>query len=151
MPFWTILWNAITGNLSGIISAVTGVVGKLSDNETAKLQTAIGADKEVAIAQLTAQAQAYQTRTDLLKGMSVTQWLITAAMLPPIYHMGGVFLDSCPFFFLPYFTHTVGSWDFVALPKPYDQYEWLLVSSLLGIQSGLTVGMGFAKALILRK
>ena len=151
MPFWTILWNAITGNLGGIISAITGVVGKLSDNETARLQSAMNADKEVAIAQLQAHAQAYQTRVDLLKGMKVTQWLIAAAMIPPIYHMGGVFLDSCPFFVLPYFSHTVGTWKFVELPKPYDQYEWLLVSSLLGIQTGLTVGMGFVKALVLRK
>lgn len=149
--FWTLIWNAITGNLGGIISAVTGTIGKLSDNDTAKLKTALGVDRDVAIAQLQAAGQAYQTRTDLLKGMKVTQWLIAAAMIPPIYHMGGVFLDSCPFFFIPEFAHKVGSWNFVALPKPYDQYEWMLVSSLLGIQSGLTVGMGFAKAMMSKR
>lgn len=148
---WKILWNVITGNLAGIVSAVTGIVGKLSDNETAKLQTAIGADKEVAIAQMQANAQAYQTRSDLLKGSKLTQWLLAGALLPPLFHSGGVYLDSCPFFLIPYFPHVIGSWNFVALPAPYDQYEWLLISSLLGINTGLTVGMGLAKTLILRK
>lgn len=148
--FFGLLWKVLTGNLSGIVTALTGHLNKLSDNETAKLKTAIKADKEVAIAQMQANVSAYQTRADMLKGMRVTQFLIAATMVPPIYHMGGVFLDSCPFFLVPFFEHKVGSWKFVSLPKPYDSYEWLLVSSLLGIQSGLQVGMGFARALMRR-
>lgn len=148
MMFFTIIWNAISGNLGGIVSAIVGYLGKMSDNDTTKLVAAIGADKQVAVSQLQTSAQMYHDRVDLYKGMWVIQWLIAAATIPAIYHMGGVFMDSCQTIFG--FYHPVGSWRFIALPKPYDEYEWKIIASLLGISTSLTVGLGFAKALMRR-
>ena len=83
----------------------------------------------------------------MLKGLKLTTWLIGGALIPPIYHSGLVFLDSCPFFVIPYFSHVVGSWHVPSLPKPYDQYEWLLISSLLGIQTTSATILGVARFL----
>ena len=67
--FFSLLWNAITGNLGGIVKTVTGVIGKMSDNESAKFRAAVGADRDVAIAQLEASARIYHDRVDLMKGI----------------------------------------------------------------------------------
>ncbi len=143
--WFSILWNAITGNLGGIITAITGIFGKMSDNDTTKLTTAIGADKDVAIAQMQAQANAYHDRVDMLKGMWITQWLITAALIPPILHQGLIYLDSVPLFW-----HAVGSWEVPKAPAPYDEREWSMIASLLGIQTAMTFGLGITR-LLLRK
>lgn len=137
--FFSILWNAITGNLSGIVKAVTGVIGQMSDNEAAKFKAAVGADRDVAVAQLEASAKVYHDRVDLLKGMKITSWLIAIALIPPLYHQGLVFLDSCPFFL--WYPHVVGSWDVPKLPGVYAEREWLMISSLLGIQAASTTAM----------
>lgn len=146
MPwFLKIAWNLLTGNLAGIAKAVTGTIKTLSDNDTARFQAAVGADKEVAIAHIQAAGDAWSKRVDLLKSMRVTQWLIAAALIPPLIHQGAIYLDTTPF---PYFnlfsieTHVVGSWRVPKAPPPYDEREWLMISALLGIQSLVGVGMG---------
>lgn len=143
--WFSILWNAITGNLGGIITAITSIFGKMSDNDTTKLTTAIGADKDVAITQMQAQANAYHDRVDLMKGMWITQWLIAAALIPPILHQGMVYLDSVPLLW-----HVIGSWHVPKAPSPYDVREWEMIASLLGIQTTLTIGLGITR-LLLRK
>src|SRR5690242_16681373 len=121
-----IAWGLLTGNLSSIVSAITGTIGKLSDNETARFQTAVGADKDVAIAGMQASAAAWHDRVDLLKGMKITSYLIGGALIPPIYHQALVYFDSCPFFILPYFAHVQGSWAVAAAPGIYADRESVL-------------------------
>src|SRR5215471_1798737 len=135
-----LLWSVLTGNLSKVVEVVTGYLGKLSDNDTARFEAQVGANKDVAIAAMQTSANVYHDRVDLLKGMRATQWLLIAALLPPILHQGMVFLDSTPFPFLWYDgvgIHSVGSWKVPKAPAPYDEREWSMIASLLGIQTGL--------------
>jgi len=156
--FWSLIWGAITGNLGSIISGVTSTVKNLSDNDTKKLEKAIGADKDVALAQLQTAHQTYQTRTDFLKGLRITQWLLAGALVPPLYNAGMIYLDATPFFyiwfdgFFPVLKqHVIHSWHAVPLTDPkFLELQLDMIKSLLGIQGGLTVGMGFAKALMRR-
>jgi len=135
----------LSGIIGGVIQWITGpllgYLGKLSDNDTARFKAATGADRDVLVAQLQANAAAWHDRAAMLSGLRVTQWLIFAALAPALYHQALVFLDSCPFFGIPYFAHAQGSWRVAALPGPYGEREWSLIASLLGIQTGL-VGIG---------
>lgn len=145
--WWGILWNWLTGNLGGIVQAIVGAVGKLDDNATVRYQAGALADKEVAISQLQTSAAVWHDRVDLLKGLKITSWLIAAALFPPIYHQTLVYLDSCPFFFIPYFGHAIGSWDVPPAPGVYAEREGQLILGLLGIQTTMSLGMGAIKAL----
>lgn len=136
-------WGLVTGNIGTIVNAITGVVGKLSDNDTAR-QTA----------ELHASVQTWQARVDLFKGMSVIQWLIAAALVPPLVHQGMIYLDSTPFPYIwvdgwPVFKmHLVGTWNVPKAPAPYDEREWAMIGSLLGISSGLGIAKVAAKTAI---
>ncbi len=107
-----------------------------------KFKTATGADRDVAIAQTQAAVAAYHDRA----GMKVTQWLIAIALLPPLMHSGAVYLDTTPFW-TPHGAHVVGSWDVPKAPAPYDEREWLMISSLLGIQAAAMTGLGALRML----
>ena len=151
MLWLSVLWNAIVGNLPGIVTAITGTIGKLSDNDTARLKSAIGAEKDVVVAQLQASAAAYHDRAALLYGLWWVHVLIFAALAPAIWHEGLVMLDSCPL--LPGFDgwlpsiveHRIGSWRVAALPGAYADHEWQLIMALLGIQSALVGGGSFLR------
>jgi hypothetical protein len=147
-----IAWGFLSGNLGTIVAAITGTIGKLSDNDTAKLRTAIGAERDVVVAQLQASAAAYHDRSAMLAEMWWTHVLIVAALAPPIWHQGLVMLDSCPLLpgladsWLPWIVpHQVGSWRVAALPGAYADHEWQLIMSLLGIQSALIGGGSFLR------
>ena len=83
----------------------------------------------------------------MLSGMKATQWLICAALIPPLYHQAGVFFDSCPLLLIPQLAHKVGSWKFAALPGDYADREQTLIYSLLGIQSAVTTAASFLRYL----
>jgi hypothetical protein len=142
---WTIIWQALMGNLSGVISALTGVIGKLSDNDAAKLKAAIGADTTVAVTQLQTESRVTEARFNYLGGMWITQWLIAAALIPPIVHSGMIYLDSSPIFW-----HVVGSWSVPPAPSPYGEREWLMISALLGISTVATTGLGITRMFMRR-
>ena len=122
--FFSLLWKLITGNLSGIFTSI-------ASSNVAKY----GAEASVDVAAIQASQQAYQERVSLMRGMWITQWLLAFALLPPIIHQGAVYLDSVPFY------HIVGSWHVPSAPKPYDDREWSMICALLGIQTGLAVGI----------
>jgi len=130
-----------------VINSILSLFGKSLDNESTKVKAA----KDVAVATINSEPELYKSRVDLLKGFAITQWLIAGALIPPIYHAGGVYLDSCPFIFLPFFPHEIGSWGFVALPGGYSEMQSTLITSLLGINAGMAVGGSFVKSLFLRK
>ena len=129
-----IAWNLITGNLSGIVTAITGYLSKISDNETTRV-----------VEQLRTGAAVWHDRADLLKGLKITGWLIGGALIPPIYHQALVYFDSCPFFLIPYFAHVQGSWKVAEAPGIYAERESVLIMSLLGIQGAVGVGVGALK------
>jgi hypothetical protein len=131
----------------GFIGAVTGVIGKISDDKATEFTAAAGAEKDVLVAQLQANSTAYPARVSLLRGMFWLQFVLMFAYVGPVWHMLLVFLDSCPF--LPLWTwrhwfelapHVVGSWRVPALPGNYGTEEWEIVASLLGIQTAAVGG-----------
>lgn len=118
-----------------------------------KFKNATGADRDVALAQVQATVAAAHDRA----GMRVTQWLIALALAPPLLHQGMVFLDSTPFpcldwsAWLPAITsHPVGSWRVPKAPPPYDDREWQMICSLLGIQAAVQTGLGALRMLVKR-
>ena len=144
-----IIWGLITANLSTIVSAITGTIATLTDNETARLTTVVGAQKEVVVAQMAASAAAYHERNATLGGLWWMHVLIASVLLPAVWHEGLVILDSCSF--LPGFQnnwpglyeHHVGSWRVPGLPGVYADHEWQLIMALIGIQSSLVAGGSF--------
>lgn len=142
------MWSAILKwFLSNAIGPLVALIGKFSDNDTAQIEAAITGATTVTVAQTQATESAWETREKMLAGMKVTQYLICAALIPPLYHQAGVFFDSCPFFLIPGFAHKVGSWKFAALPGAYADSERTLIYSLLGIQSTVTVAASFLRYL----
>jgi hypothetical protein len=130
-----------------IVNSVTGVVGKLSDDKAVEFGAASGAEKDVLVARMQADSQAYQARVSLYRGMFWLQFALLAAYVGPLWHSLLVYLDSCPF--LPVFTwahwfelapHVVGSWRVGALPGNYGTEEWQTIASLLGIQTAAVGG-----------
>lgn len=124
----------------GVLTSLLQTYLKSRDIDLERLKTTVGADRDVILAQITAQVEAQRSRVDMLKGMKVTQWLITAALVPPLYHQALVFLDSCPWFL--FWPHEQGSWKVAALPGAYADHEWLMISSLLCIQTVKASALG---------
>lgn len=144
---FTLIGGLFKGGLGGVIGAVGGIIGKLSDNDTARISAAISGETSISVAGIQAFASVYHDRAAMLAGFKITQFLIVAAIGPAIYHQALVMLDSCPFFLVPYFAHAQGSWHVAPLPGAYADHEWALIGSLLGIQTGL-FGIGaFARYL----
>jgi hypothetical protein len=111
-------------------------------------QHAIGAERDVVVAQLQASAAAYHDRSAMLAGMWWAHVLIVAALAPPIWHQSLVMLDSCPLLpgladgWVPWIVpHQVGSWRVAALPGAYVDHEWQVIMS----QSALIGGGSFLR------
>jgi hypothetical protein len=148
MIWFKLIWGALSGGgISGLAKVLFDHLGKLSDNETTQIQAKVGAGKEVIATTLQTGQQAWATRADLLKGLKITQYLIAAALIPPIFHQGCIYFDSSPFpwawwfagDWLPSFgIHQQGSWAVFKAPAPYDDREWQMIASLLGIQATVT-------------
>ena len=140
--------NFVSGSaFQGIVKAVTGVIGKISSDQATEFTAAAGAERDVLVARMQADSQAYQTRVALLRGMFWLQVVLLLAYAGPVWHSLLVYLDSCPF--LPLFTfehwfelapHVVGSWHVPALPGNYGTEEWQIIASLLGIQTAAVGG-----------
>jgi hypothetical protein len=141
MIWLKIAWGLISGNLGTIASAIAGVMNTFSDNKTKQTTTAIDAGRDIEVARVQASAAAWHDRAALLGGMRMTQWLIAAALLPPIAHEGLVFIDSmCWGLSADGVAHGCGL-GIPRLPPVYEEREWMLIASLLGIQTGV-VGLG---------
>src|SRR6516165_5532975 len=95
--------NFVSGSaVQGIVKAVTGVIGKISSDQATEFSAAAGAERDVLVARMQADSQAYQTRVSLLRGMFWLQAVLLLAYAGPVWHSLLVYLDSCPF--LPLFT-----------------------------------------------
>jgi len=147
MMWIKIVWGLLGGNLGGIVSAITGTVTKLSDNDTARLNAAIGAERDVAIAQMQASAAAYHDRAQLMASFGWAQVLIMLAVLPPIIHEGLVFVDSMCWGLGPDGRAHGCELGIPRLPGTYEEREWLLISALLGIQTAVAGAGSFLRAL----
>lgn len=103
-----------------------------------KFQTAVGADKDTILALLKTESEANATRATLAQmyfGSLPFRILMWFAIAFPVGHMALVFVDSsCP--------HGCGL-GIPALPKPYDDHEWQIIVTLLGIQKITPIVAGF--------
>lgn len=142
MPTWilNLLGSGILkvfGN--SILIPILDRLNKKSDTDLEKVKVAVGAERDVMLAQIQANIAAYETRAQLL----VAQWgrpeiriLILVIAIPAAVHFGAVMLDS-----VPLFGHVVGSWKIPKLPTPYDTYEWIILQSFF-VLAPVQVGMG---------
>lgn len=63
-------------------------------------------------------------------------------MAVAVFHTAGVYLDSCGRLPVPVWgpdglglmTHKPGSWNFVELPKPYDEQSLNIIAMVTGVQ-----------------
>lgn len=79
--------SILLGLLPGLASALSTWVSARGNEELAK----IGADKDMAIAQLNAMAAANQAKAAIIS-LPWAKWLMFALYLPPIAHFSGVVL-----------------------------------------------------------
>jgi hypothetical protein len=141
MIWLKLAWGFVTGNIGTIANVVAGVVGKLSDNQTAQTGQAMGAETAVQMAQIQAAAAAWHDRASLFGGMRIIQWLILVALAPPLAHEGLVFIDSLCWGLDIHGVARGCQLGIPRLPAVYEEREWALITSLLGIQTGV-VGVG---------
>ena len=115
-----------------------------------KFKAATGADRDVAVAQIQGNAAAWHDRVDLYKSARSLQFLIVLTLIWPIMHQSMIYLDSslcnsqakreheCLFV-----GRILGMpWQIAKAPSPYDEREWLMIASLLGINTALGLGIG---------
>jgi hypothetical protein len=117
--------------------------------DVAKTQALAGTATSLGVAAVQADAATSQTWLGMVKTFKTTQWLIAAALIPPLVHQGMVYLDSSPF---PYVwladwwpgihMHVINTWHVPPAPPPYGDREWWMIGSLLGIQGSFTGVMG---------
>lgn len=152
----TWLLNLIPG-VGPLLSWVASAVFPLAQSffstwlnaDVAKTQALAGAAATLGTAAVAADAGTSQMWLRMMQGFQIAQWLIGAALIPPIVHQGMVYLDSSPF---PYLwldgwlpavaMHHVGMWHVPGAPPPYGEREWLMIGQLLGIQGAMTGVMG---------
>lgn len=116
-----------------------------------KFKQATGADRDVAMAQTQAYVSAWHDRVDLLKGMKATQYLIIFALAPALIHQGMIYLDSSfcndKLHQCMWLGQQLGMpWRVPPAPPPYDDREWQMIASLLGINTAMGLGIGAIRA-----
>lgn len=119
-----------------ILKPVLAYLEARQDVDLEKFRTAVGAERDVLLAQLQAEIAANATRASMASmffGWWLTRWLIGIMLAFAVAHQCAVFLDS-----LCWATalrpHGGCGLGFPKLPPPYDEREWLLISTLFGIQ-----------------
>ena len=124
---------------NSILGPILDRLNKKTDSELEHFKTAVGAERDVLIANLQASIAANESRAQLLAiqwGRPEIRIIIMMTALPCCLHFGAVMLDS-----LPWFGHVVGSWRVPKLPSPYDTYQWIVLQSFF-ILAPVQVGVG---------
>jgi hypothetical protein len=121
---------------NSILKPVADYLETRQNVDLEKFRTAVGAERDVLLAQLQAEVAANATRVQMASmffGWWLTRWLIGICLACAVAHQCAVFLDSMCWATAarPY-----GGCGFgiPKLPAPYDEREWLLISTLFGIQ-----------------
>jgi hypothetical protein len=121
---------------NSILKPVADYLTTRQNVDLEKFRTAVGADRDVLLAQLQAEIAANATRAAMASmffGWWLTRWLIGLMLACAVAHQCLVFVDSmCWQTVLR--PHGGCGFGFPKLPPPYDEREWLLISTLFGIQ-----------------
>ena len=156
---WTLLLGLLnwfsSATFGKIVDAASTVLVNRSNNAAATRQTEVAAGRDVSIETIHADAAAFHEQEALAAvrwGWWGTRYLLLAAALPPIYHSGLVYLDSCPFFIWPHFdgwwlalwnAHEIGSWNVARAPGVYEGQELTIIATIVGYQLTQTGVGGF--------
>lgn len=121
---------------NGVLKPVLDYLNARQDVDLEKFRTAVGADRDVLLAQLQAEIAANATRAAMASmffGWWLTRWVMGILLACAAAHQCAVFLDSMCWATA---LHPHGGCGFgiPKLPAPYDDREWLLISTLFGIQ-----------------
>lgn len=125
---------------------------KSKDIDLEKFKAKVGVERDVLVTALGAEVKANKDNRNFYAGMKATQWLIVIALLPPILHSGAIFLDSTFCNDKLHQCMRIGEmlgmpWRVPPAPPPYDDREWLMISTLLGVQTMLAGAMGWLRYL----
>jgi hypothetical protein len=80
--------------------------------------------------------------------------------LPPAFHSGQIYLDSCALFFpifgdglfsLKPILHEVGSWHVGRAPGVYEPQELKILATCVGVQTVQSIGGGIVAAITKKK
>lgn len=114
-----------------------------------KFKAAAGGERDVMLAQLQAEVAANAQRAAMASmffGWWLTRWLIGVMLACAVAHQCAVFLDSMCWITAAR-PHGGCGFGFPKLPAPYDEREWLLISTLFGIQQVPNAIAAFARAI----
>lgn len=117
---------------NAILKPVLAHLQHKTDAEVEKLKVATGAEKEIALASLTATIQANAQRLALATEFRI---LVYAIALPYVLHSGAVMLDS---------TFAFG-WSVPTAPGQFATYEREILLSFFVLQPTMTIAKGAAR------
>lgn len=143
----------LLGLIPGLLTFLTSTLGNYFAAQANVTIAKTQADRDVQVQAIQAAAAEFAQQQQL----AAVRWgwwpyriLVLAAAIPPVWHAGGVFFDSCSYlpwldfsrgFFHPTFVaHAVGSWTFVAAPGGYADVEFKTLAAIIGfvaVQGGV--------------
>lgn len=150
--------NFFSGATFGrIVDATSTVLVNNSNNAAQAHKVDVEAGRDVQIETIHASAASFGQQMALATlrwGWWGTRWLLVAAALPPIYHSGMIYLDSCPWLIWPHIdagwpslmlAHEPGSWKVARAPGVYEGQELQIIAVIVGYQLAQTGIGGFVE------
>lgn len=142
-----------SGIINAVLEPIFNFIVKNKNIDLAKFQTKVGIERDVLLGAMQAEIMGNAQRLQYYQGMRATQYLICLALIPAIIHQSAIFLDSTFCNDQLKVCTQIGlwlgmPWRVPKAPAPYDEREWLMIASLLGIQTGLAAGMGILRAIL---
>jgi len=122
---------------SGIIEKLLGYLQQRANVQLEERKAEVGADTQLALAQLTAEVEARKLQTQIAladAGWWVTRWMRPLAFYLCLMHFGAIVLDST------FRLH----WGVPALPPPYDGFEQAILLSIIIARPFEKIGRVFA-------
>ena len=136
-------FSLLLGLLPKLGGAFLDYLSKKSDSDLAKLQSAIGGDVQLNVAELQYKFEVARLAADMRKNDRehwFTAWMVPTAFAIFIAHVAAVVFDS-----IPLFGHEVGSWQVAKLPGIYADMQYNIVMTICGVASVSAIKKIFSK------
>jgi len=136
-------FSLLLGLLPKLGGAFLDYLSKKSDSDLAKLQSAIGGDVQLNVAELQYKFEVARLAADMRKDDRehwFTAWMVPTAFAIFIAHVAAVVFDS-----IPLFGHEVGSWQVAKLPGIYADMQYNIVMTICGVASVSAIKKIFSK------
>lgn len=143
------------GGLPAMVSTFTKYLQNKDNEATKRLEIEANTTKDVVVEKMHADTATFHDRVNLLKRMRFTQIVLFMALFFPVLHQSMIYFDSSMCNATAKRQHEclwVGRqlgmpWQVAKAPDPYADREWQIIAALLGIQTGISVGVGFMSLL----